>query len=58
MPVPARHARAPVSGIGGQQCAHHGGAELEQPGTPDRLGGGQAAAGAAQRPRGLRCQAA
>jgi hypothetical protein len=55
---PARNARPPVAGIGGQRLPEHAATELQQPGPQDGLGRAQAGIAAAQRPGRLSCQAA
>ena len=55
MALPARHPRAVVARIGGQQFSQHAAAQLQHPGPDHRLRRLQAGV-AAQRPGGLRGQ--
>jgi hypothetical protein len=48
MSLAARHPRAAVAGIGGQQLFQHAAARLQHPGADHRLGGFQARIAAAQ----------
>ncbi len=50
MSLAARHPRAAVPGVCGQQLLQHAAAQLQQPGPDHRLGSCQSRIAAAQRP--------